>query len=97
LIHPSTTAIINGSYGIRHRLEEYDKVLICANGIGISTQLPYIRHILECHNLRTAQVRRLSIVWQLEKGCMLTPHTISHHITKRYYYRLLGLGQRVYR
>ncbi|KAH0542478.1 hypothetical protein FGG08_003149 [Glutinoglossum americanum] len=67
LAHASATAIIDGPYGIGHRLEEYDKVLICANGIGIAAQLPYIRHILECHNLQTARVRRLSVVWQLEK------------------------------
>ncbi|KAI9777795.1 MAG: hypothetical protein M1839_008590 [Geoglossum umbratile] len=67
LAQASATAIIDGPYGTMHNLEGYDKILICADGIGIAAQLSYIRYILECHNLQTARVRRLSVVWQLEK------------------------------
>lgn len=61
-------AIIDGPYGghMLRVLGDYDKVLFIASGIGITSHLLSLRHLLVAHNHQTARVRRLSLMWFLD-------------------------------
>lgn len=59
--------LVNGPYGMSSSLEDYDKVLFVANGIGIAAHLLAIRQLLEGHNDRSARVRRISLIWFVDR------------------------------
>lgn len=51
--------------GISSEVGDYGQLLLVATGIGIATQLPYIKEILEGHRLARVRTQRISLVWQL--------------------------------
>lgn len=63
----SAKTFIRGPYGRGARLNDFDKALFVASGIGIAAHLVAIRHLLQAHEERTARVRRISLLWFLEK------------------------------
>ncbi|KAF2278976.1 uncharacterized protein EI97DRAFT_224567 [Westerdykella ornata] len=61
------SASIDGPYGGAglEKLQDYDKVLFMADGIGIAHHLMPVRHLLVSHNKQTARIRRLTLIWFL--------------------------------
>ena len=62
----ASSIIVDGPYGHSQPLDEYDKVLFIASGIGIAAHLLQIKHLLDAHNNKSARVRRVTLVWFLE-------------------------------
>ncbi|KAF2103247.1 hypothetical protein NA57DRAFT_72223 [Rhizodiscina lignyota] len=60
------SALIEGPYGTGLQLDEYDTVLLMANGIGICPLLLAAKCLVEAHLNKTARVRRLTLVWLLD-------------------------------
>ncbi|PVH90463.1 hypothetical protein DM02DRAFT_665049 [Periconia macrospinosa] len=58
--------VVDGPYGSYQSVENYDKVLFMASGIGIAAHLLAIKHLLASHNDCKARVRRITLVWFLE-------------------------------
>ncbi|KAJ5673315.1 hypothetical protein N7507_002442 [Penicillium longicatenatum] len=52
---------LNGSVG------DYGHVFMIATGIGIAAQLPYIKELLDGHDVAQVRTQRISLVWQLNK------------------------------
>lgn len=65
-LQPSTRCSLDGPYGSMRRLEDFDKVLFVASGVGIAAHLLAIRHLLNAHKDQTSRVRRLSLLWFVE-------------------------------
>lgn len=63
---PGTRCSLDGPYGALRRLEDFDKVLFVASGVGVATHLLAIRHLLNAHRDQTSRVRRLSLLWFVE-------------------------------
>ncbi|KAL4924642.1 ferric reductase family protein [Aspergillus undulatus] len=68
-------AWIDGPYGptavapgrASDTMGDYGHILMVATGIGIATQLPYIKELLEGHRKRNIRTRRISMIWQLDE------------------------------
>lgn len=60
--------VLDGPYGETADLDNYDTVLFMSYGIGIATQLLSVRDLLRGHDDQTARVRRVTIVWFLERS-----------------------------
>ena len=58
---------MDGPYGHGAELDCFDKILFVASGIGVAAHLLAIRHLLQAHQDQTARVRRVSLLWFLEK------------------------------
>ncbi|KAA6412151.1 MAG: FRE ferric reductase-like transmembrane component [Lasallia pustulata] len=61
----SLTGFLEGPYGGLESLASYGTVLLFAGGVGITHQLPHVRHLLAAHANRTAAVRSLTLVWSV--------------------------------
>ena len=59
--------MVDGPYGNSYHFNKFDKVLFMASGIGIAAHLVPIRYLIRAHNERSARVRRISLMWMLEK------------------------------
>jgi hypothetical protein len=59
-------ALIEGPYGGLHSLSSYGTVLLFAGGVGITHQLPYIRHLVTGFSSNTVATRRLTLVWIIQ-------------------------------
>lgn len=57
---------LDGPYGTQLPLNNYDKVLFLALGVGIAAHLMSIKHLIEAHNGKRARARRISLVWVLD-------------------------------
>ncbi|KAL4745860.1 ferric reductase family protein [Aspergillus foveolatus] len=68
-------AWIDGPYGpttvgagrASETMGDYGHILMVATGIGIATQLPYIKELLDGHRKKNIRTRRISIIWQLDE------------------------------
>lgn len=85
----STSAIVDGPYGNPISLDDYDKVLFVASGIGIAAHLLAIRHLVEAHNDRRSRVRRVTLLWFVETPGEL-PYTRVLHPAKHRRARTMG-------
>ena len=63
------SALVDGPYGATTDLDNFDKVVLIASGIGIAAHMLTLRHLINAHNKRTARVRRLSLYWILNTAC----------------------------
>ncbi|KAH7071850.1 hypothetical protein BKA63DRAFT_516487 [Paraphoma chrysanthemicola] len=54
---------IEGPYGGFDSLDSYRTVVLFAGGVGITHQLPFVRHLLAGHNSKSAAVRKILLVW----------------------------------
>ena len=59
-------ALFSGPHGLSAPLAEFETVLLVASGLGIVTQLPYLRHLIRGYNDFQVRTRRIHLVWQLE-------------------------------
>lgn len=66
--HPRS-ALLDGPYGATVDLDNFDKVVLIASGIGIAAHVLMLRHLINAHNIKTARVRRLSLYWILNTAC----------------------------
>ncbi|KAI9893036.1 MAG: hypothetical protein M1814_000920 [Vezdaea aestivalis] len=60
------TTLVDGPYGTQSRLDDFDKVVMFAEGIGIASVLLYIRYLIQGHNDKTCRVRRIDVVWTFD-------------------------------
>jgi NAD(P)H-flavin reductase len=60
-------AHIEGPYGQEMELDAYGTVLLIATGSGIAGIFPFIRQLLAGHHGWDAKVRRLLLVWEVER------------------------------
>lgn len=58
--------LFSGPHGLSAPLAEFETVLLFASGLGIVTQLPYLRHLIRGYNDFQVRTRRIHLVWQLE-------------------------------
>jgi predicted ferric reductase len=63
----SYMAHIEGPYGRELELDAYGTVLLIATGSGIAGVFPFIRQLLEGYHRWDAKVRRLILVWEVER------------------------------
>ncbi|OJD32153.1 ferric reductase like transmembrane component [Diplodia corticola] len=61
----TTSALVEGPYG-HQDLSSYGTVMLFAAGIGITHQVPHVRHLVEAYDKRTAAVRRVTLVWVIQ-------------------------------
>ncbi|PWW77229.1 hypothetical protein C7212DRAFT_181623 [Tuber magnatum] len=59
-------ALVEGPFGIEHDLGSYGTVLMFASGVGIATQVAYIRRLLEGRTMSKARTQRIVIYWRLD-------------------------------
>jgi predicted ferric reductase len=58
--------LFSGPHGRSVEVDGYEKVLMVASGVGIASQLPYLKKILHHYNTRRSCVRRVHLIWQVE-------------------------------
>ena len=56
-----------GIYGLSGEVGDFGHVFMVTTGIGIATQLPYIKELLNGHDKARIRTQRISLVWQLEQ------------------------------
>ncbi|KAL4938742.1 hypothetical protein BDV06DRAFT_214871 [Aspergillus oleicola] len=68
---------------------DYGHILMVATGIGIATQLLYIKELLKGHCKRNIQTRWISIIWQLNKegDWEVDPRRFGYHDLIKVYSR----------
>lgn len=59
-------ALFSGPHGLSAPLADFETVLLVASGLGIATQLPYLRHLIRGYNDFQVRIRRIHLVWQLD-------------------------------
>lgn len=60
---------IDGPYGLSTGFGDYGSVLMLATGIGVASQVPYIKALLNGHMTRKTVTRKIHLVWRLEREC----------------------------
>ena len=61
----SHMVLFNGPFGISLPVDDYETVLMYADGFGIAAQLAYLKHLIYGYNTCKARTRRIHLVWQL--------------------------------
>lgn len=56
-----------GTYGLSGEIGDFGHVFMVTTGIGIATQLPYIKELLNGRDKARICTQRISLVWQLEE------------------------------
>ena len=59
----SLPALVEGPYGGLNVLDSYGTVMLVAGGVGITHQVPYIRHLVYGYSNGTIASRRVLLVW----------------------------------
>ena len=59
------TTMIEGPYGQCDDLGSFGTVIMIATGLGITAQIPYIRHLLEAHRNREVRTQKIALYWQM--------------------------------
>lgn len=55
-----------GPYGAIHSMDSYGTVLLFAGGVGITHQVPFVRHLVQGHADGTVAARRVTLVWIIQ-------------------------------
>ncbi|KAK4999383.1 hypothetical protein LTR66_001580 [Elasticomyces elasticus] len=58
----TTSALVEGPYG-NQTLDSYGTVMLFAAGVGITHQIPHIRHLIQGHANGTAATRKVILAW----------------------------------
>jgi predicted ferric reductase len=68
--HPAGSFLtwIDGPYGTTPTLDQYNRALLVATGIGIAAQLSYIRCFVET-NIRENKRRDIYVAWEVDQEC----------------------------
>ncbi|GAB1211766.1 hypothetical protein ATERTT37_000890 [Aspergillus terreus] len=59
-------AFAEGPYGSIHSMDSYGTVLLVAGGVGITHQVPFVRHLVQGHADGTVAARRVTLVWIIQ-------------------------------
>ena len=59
-------ACFSGPHGQAANISDYGSALLVATGIGIATQLSYVKELIQGYNSGEARTRRVHLVWQLD-------------------------------
>ncbi|KAA8646198.1 ferric reductase family protein [Aspergillus tanneri] len=59
-------AFAEGPYGSIHTMDSYGTVLLFAGGVGITHQVPFVRHLVQGHADGTVAARRVTLVWIIQ-------------------------------
>jgi ferredoxin-NADP reductase len=62
----SLPAFVEGPYGGIHSVDSYGTVLLFAGGVGITHQVPFVRHLVAGYAEGTVAVRRVTLVWIIQ-------------------------------
>lgn len=62
----TVNAIVEGPYGGHQDLSSYGTVLFFAGGVGITHQVPFVRHLVAGFANGTVAARRLLLVWVIQ-------------------------------
>jgi len=54
-----------GTYGLSGEIGDFGHIFMVTTGIGIATQLPYIKELLNGYGKTLVRTQRISLVWQL--------------------------------
>ena len=60
------TAFVEGPYGALQSLRSYGTVLMFAGGVGITHQVPYVRHLVGGYANGTVAARRVTLIWIIQ-------------------------------
>lgn len=82
--------VLDGPYGFSPPLKSFDKVLFLATGIGIAAHLLAIRGLIRDHNNQSARVRRISLLWLIDKPSKYHPSQSGPVRLINYRTRVLG-------
>ena len=66
-------AVIKGPYGKELKLDLYGTVLLFATGIGIASQLPYVKKPLKGYRNCEVKTRRIALFWEVESKYKRNP------------------------
>jgi NAD(P)H-flavin reductase len=61
-----TRCFAEGPYGISQSLDSYGTVMLFAGGIGITHQVPYVRHLVASYAAGTSATRKVVLVWIIQ-------------------------------
>lgn len=70
-------AILDGPYGSLLGIYDFDTLIFIAQGIGVMAYLFALRQLVQAHNKKRAQARRLTLLWQLEHRGKCDKYVIS--------------------
>ncbi|KAE8350198.1 ferric reductase NAD binding domain-containing protein [Aspergillus coremiiformis] len=59
-------AFAEGPYGSIHSMDSYGTVLLFAGGVGITHQVPFVRHLVQGYADGTVAARRVTLVWIIQ-------------------------------
>jgi ferredoxin-NADP reductase len=59
-------AYVEGPYGNEHALDSYGTVVLFSAGVGITHNVPYVRHLVQGFADGTVAARRVTLVWVLQ-------------------------------
>ncbi|PYH87767.1 ferric-chelate reductase [Aspergillus ellipticus CBS 707.79] len=62
----SLKAFAEGPYGSIHSMDSYGTVMLFAGGVGITHQVPFVRHLVQGHADGTVAARRVTLVWIIQ-------------------------------
>ena len=63
----SFLALFTGPHGTSEDVRHYESALVIASGFGVAPAIPYLRKMIYGYNTCTSQIRRLYLVWQVER------------------------------
>lgn len=64
--------VFSGPHGMSAAVDDYEVMLMIADGFGVAALLPYLKKLLYGYKGRTARTRRIHLVWQIHdigKSC----------------------------
>jgi hypothetical protein len=59
-------AFAEGPYGSIHSMDSYGTVVLFAGGVGITHQVPFVRHLVQGYAEGTVAARRVTLVWIIQ-------------------------------
>ncbi|OOF99774.1 hypothetical protein ASPCADRAFT_203576 [Aspergillus carbonarius ITEM 5010] len=62
----SLRAFAEGPYGSIHTMDSYGTVMLFAGGVGITHQVPFVRHLVKGFAEGTVAARRVTLVWIIQ-------------------------------
>lgn len=62
----SRLVLFSGPHGISAAVDNYENVLMIADGFGIAAHLPYLKRLIHGYNARKVCARRIHLIWQVQ-------------------------------
>ncbi|KAH7371340.1 ferric reductase [Pyrenochaeta sp. MPI-SDFR-AT-0127] len=56
-------SVVEGPYGGYRSFDSYGTIVLFAAGVGITHQLPFVRHLLAAHNSKVAAAQKIILIW----------------------------------